>query len=89
MKIFLEECGIDTSWMKAADMRLVLGNHHDLEHENTALEQHMHELGQQVLIYQSYTVSYNLIERLWGAANKTQSHCDYTFHGLDRSYSRS
>ena len=38
MRIILQERGIDTTRMKAADMRLVLGNHADFKHEKTALE---------------------------------------------------
>ena len=38
MKLVLEERGVDTTEMKAADMALVLGNHHDFKHEKTALE---------------------------------------------------
>ena len=38
MKLVLEERGVDTTKMKAADMISVLGNHHDFKHENTALE---------------------------------------------------
>ena len=34
MRIILQERGIDTTRMKAADMRLVLGNHADFKHEH-------------------------------------------------------
>ena len=35
MKLVLEERGVNTDKMKAADMRRVLGNHHDFKHEKT------------------------------------------------------
>ena len=38
MKLVLEERGVDTTKMKAANMVLVLGNHHDFKHEKTALK---------------------------------------------------
>ena len=38
MKRVLEERGVDTENMKAADMRLILGGHDDFKHEKTALE---------------------------------------------------
>ena len=45
MKIVLEECGIDTTGMRAADMHLVLGHHADFKFEKTALEHFMQEKG--------------------------------------------
>ena len=38
MKLVLQEWEIDTDRMKAADMRLVLGNHEDFKYEKTTLE---------------------------------------------------
>jgi len=37
MKLVLEDRKVDTRNMKAADMALVLGNHHDFKHEKTAV----------------------------------------------------
>ena len=45
----LEERGIDTPGMKAADMRLVLGNHADFKHKKTALEHFMQDKGQRAI----------------------------------------
>ena len=38
MRIVLQEHRVDTSRMKAVDMRVVLGNHADFKNEKTALE---------------------------------------------------
>ena len=46
MKLVLEERGIDTSRMRAADMQLVLASHADFKNEKTALECLMQEKGQ-------------------------------------------
>ena len=68
MRVVVEECGIDTSWMKAADMRLFLGNHCDFKFENSAHEQLMLEWAMYLLyIYQGFTDS---IERVWGEAQQ-------------------
>ena len=86
MKIVLEERGIDTSGMKAADMRLVLGNHADFKHENTALEHLMQDKGQRAIYLPKFHCELNPIERVWGEAKRfTRSHCDYTFAGLERT----
>lgn len=83
---FLKERGIDTDQMKAADMRLVLGNPTNFKHEKNALEHLMLELGQWVLYLPKFHCELNPIEREWGAAKRcTRSHCNYTFPGLDRT----
>ena len=86
MKIVLEERGIDTSGMKAADMRLVLGNHDDFKHEKTALEHYMQDQGQRAIYLPKFHCELNPIERVWGEAKRyTRSHCDYSFPGLERT----
>ena len=86
MKLVLEERGINTQRIKAKDMRLVLGNHHDFKHEKTALEYFMHERGQRILYLPIFHCELNPIERVWGEAKRyTRAHCDYSFPGLEKT----
>ena len=86
MKLVLQERGIDTERMKAADMRLVLGNHDDFKYEKTALEYLIRERGQRMLFVPKFHCELNPIERVWGEAKRyTRSHCDYSFAGLERT----
>ena len=71
MKIVLQEHGFDTEKIKAADMRLILGNHRDFGHR--------------MLYIPKFHCELNPIERVWGAAKcYSRSHCDYSFQGLDK-----
>ena len=86
MRIVLQECGVDTSAMKAADMRLVLGSHADFKNEKTALEHVVQEKQQSAIYLPKFHCELNPIERVWGEAKHyTRSHCDYTFAGLERN----
>ena len=66
MKIILEERGIDTTSMREADMRLVLGNHDDFKFEKTALEHFMQEKGQCAVYLPKFHCELNPIEKVWG-----------------------
>ena len=68
MKLILQERGIDTSGMKAADMRLVLASHADFKYEKTALECFMQEKGQHAIFIPKFHCKLNPIERVWGEA---------------------
>ena len=74
MKIVLQERGIDTSRMKAADMRLVLRNHADFKHEKTALEHLVQEKRQRAIYLPKFHCELNPIERVWGEASFFQDH---------------
>ena len=72
--------------MKAADMVLVLGNHHDFKHENTALEHVIKSKGHHCVYIPKFHCELNPIERVWGKAKQyTRSHCDYSFPGLEKT----
>lgn len=84
MKRVLEERGVDTENMKAADMRLILGGHDDFKYEKTALEHFMASKGHRCYYIPKFHCELNPIERVWGAAKQyTRSHCDYSFPGLE------
>ena len=86
MKIVLEERGIDTTGMRAAYMRLVLGHHADFKFEKTALEHFMQEKGQRAIYLPKFHCELNPIERVWGEAKRyIRVHCDYSFAGLERT----
>ena len=74
MKIVLQERGIDTSRMKAADMRLVSRNHADFKHEKTALEHLVQEKRQRAIYLPKFHCELNPIERVWGEASFFQDH---------------
>ena len=86
MKAILEERGVDTSKMKAPDMRLVLGGMHDFKYERTKLEKYLKERDHRVIFIPKFHCELNPIERVWGEAKRyTRSHCDYTFATLDKT----
>ena len=86
MRIVLQECGVDTARMKAADMRLVLRSHADFKNEKTALEHVVQEKEQRAIYLPMFHCELNPIERVWGEAKRfTRSHCDYTFAGLEHT----
>uniref|UniRef100_A0A1X7V7N7 Uncharacterized protein n=1 Tax=Amphimedon queenslandica TaxID=400682 RepID=A0A1X7V7N7_AMPQE len=62
MKLVLEERGVDTRNMKADDMRVVLGNHHDFKRDKTALEYSLHEKHQKEIYLPKFHCELNLIE---------------------------
>ena len=72
-KLVLEERGVDTRKMKAEDMRIVLGNHHDFKHEKTALEYFLHEKHQKLIYLPKFHCELNPIERVWGEAKRYTS----------------
>lgn len=86
MRIVLQERGVDTSGMKATDMRVVLGSHADFKNEKTALEHFVQEKTHRAIYLPKFHCELNPIERVWGEAKCfTRSHCDYSFAGLERT----
>ena len=59
VKLILQERGVDTTGMKAADMRLVQANRADLKYKKTALEYLMQEKGQRVLFLPKFHCELN------------------------------
>ena len=84
MKMILEERGVDTDRMKAADMKLVLSGHHDFKYEKTALEYLMTEKGHKSYYISKFHCELNPIKRICEEAKcYTQANCDYSFPGLE------
>ena len=85
-KAILEERGVDTSKMKAPDMRLVLGGMQDFKYERTKLEKYRKKKDHRVIFIPKFHCELNPIERVWGEAKRyTRSHCDYIFATLDKT----
>ena len=83
MKMILEERGIDTAKMKAADMRLVLSGHRDFKYEKTSLEHLMDEKGHKCYYIPKFHCELNSIEGVWGEAKRyTRANCDYSWKEL-------
>jgi len=84
--MILEEHGIDTDKMKAADMQFILSGHRDFKYEKTSLEHFMTEKGHRSYYIPKFHCELNPIERVWGEAKRyTRANCDYSFPGLERT----
>ena len=89
MRRVLIERGVDVRGMKASDMRRVLGEMSDFKYEKTKVEKYLGARGHKVIFIPKFHCELNPIERCWGhAKHYTRQHCDYTFHGLERTIER-
>ena len=68
MKMILEERGINTSSMKADDMKIVLSLHDDFRTEKTLVEKFLIDEGHKVMFLPKFHCELNPIERVWGQA---------------------
>lgn len=68
MKAVLEERGVNTEKMVAADMRVVLSHHYDFENEKTIIEKYLEDKGFRVIFIPKFHCEFNPIERVWGQA---------------------
>lgn len=83
MKRVLEERGINTSQMLAADMRVVLANHDDFQSKKTVVENFMEKEGLKVLFLPQFHCELNPIERVWGQAKVySRAHINFTLARL-------
>ena len=79
MRLVLLERGINTTGMKAADMREMLGACHDFQQQKTILTEYIANRGYKCLYLPKFHCELNPIERVWYQAKKhTKSYCDYT-----------
>lgn len=77
MKQVLEERGINTSTLKADDMRTILSYHHDFATEKTKIEQRE---GLKAIFLPKFHCELNPIERVWGQAKKySRAYTNFTF----------
>jgi len=83
MKKVLEERGINTSRMKADDMRTVLSFHDDFQNEKTLVEHFIIERGHKCLFLPKFHCELNPIERVWGQAKVySRAYTNFTLPGL-------
>lgn len=68
MKQVLEERGINTTTLRADDMRKILANHDDFRTEKTILETFLSEKGHTCLFLPKFHCEFNPIQRVWGEA---------------------
>ena len=79
MKMILEERGINTSSMKADDMRTVLSFHEDFRTEKTLVEKFLSDEGHKVVFLPKFHCELNPIERVWGQAKcYSRQYTNYT-----------
>ena len=70
LKTILAERGINTSRMKADDMRTVLSNHDDFVNEKTTVEHYVESRGHICLFLPKFHCELNPIERVWGHSKR-------------------
>lgn len=79
MKKVLEERGINTTTLKANDMREILANHSDFASEKTMVEHLLESEGLKGTFLPKFHCELNPIERVWGQAKKySRAHTNFT-----------
>ena len=77
--MILEERGINTSSMKADDMKIVLSFHDDFRTEKTLVEKFLIDEGHKVMFLPKFHCELNPIERVWGQAKcYSRQYTNYT-----------
>ena len=80
MKQVLFERGINTTKMKADEMRDILQNMPDFKYEKTKVEKLLNSNNFQSYFIPKFYCELNPIERVWGQSKKyTRAHCNYSF----------
>ena len=75
----LSERGINTSNMRADDMRIVLSNHEDFANEKTIVEHYLHGRGHFTYFLPKFHCELNAIERVWAQAKVySRAHTNFT-----------
>ena len=90
MKQVLFERGINTTKMKADEMREILQNMPDFKYEKTKVEKLLNSNNFQSYFIPKFHCELNPIERVWGQSKKyTRAHCNYSFVGLENTLEQS
>ena len=85
MRKVLEERGINTTTLRADDMRKILSNHDDFRNEKTILERFLINRGHKVIMIPKFHCELNPIERVWGQAKRySRAYTNFTLPGLRR-----
>ena len=80
LRTILQERGINTSTMRADDMRVVLSNHEDFVNEKTIVEHFLSERGHLAYFLPKFHCD---IERVWGQAEVyCRAHINFTLMKL-------
>ena len=83
MRKILEERGIDTTGMKAKDMRLVLKSHTDFSSQKTILEDYIERRGHVCIFFPKFHCELSPIKRVWCQSKKhTRAYADGTITRL-------
>ena len=83
MKIILEERGVDTTGMRANDMRDLLKSFPDFKKQITLLDSYIQQRGHICIYYPKYHCELNPIERVWCQSKKhTRAYADGTITRL-------
>ncbi len=83
MKQVLEERGINTATLLAADMRVILSNYEDFRTEKTIVERYLLDRRHLVFFIPKFHCELNPIERVWGQAKVySRAHTNFTLPGL-------
>ena len=70
LRTILQERGINTSTLKADDMRIILSNHDDFVNEKTQVEHYVISRGFQCYFLPKFHCELNPIERVWGQSKR-------------------
>ena len=83
LRTILLERGINTSTMRAEDMRVVLSNHDDFANEKTIVEHFLQDRGHLAYFLPKFHCELNAIERVWGQAKVyCRAHTNFTLAKL-------
>ena len=79
LRTILCERGINTDWMLADDMRIVLSNHDDFVNEQTIVQHYLESRGHMVFFLPKFHCELNAIERVWAQAKVyCRAHTNFT-----------
>ena len=83
LRTILHERGINTSTLKADDMRIILNNNDDFVNEKTQVEHYIISRGFQCYFLPKFHCELNPIERVWGQSKRySRAHSNFTLAKL-------
>ena len=83
LKTILQERGINSSTLKADDMRTILSNHDDFLNKKTEVEHYIENRGFQCFLLPKFHCKLNPIERVWGQSKRyCRTYSNFTLQKL-------
>ena len=83
LKTILQERGINSSTLKADDMRTILSNHDDFLNEKTEVKHYIENRGFQCFFLPKLHCKLNPIERVWGQSKRyCRAYSNFTLRKL-------